>query len=117
MSKTRHPDEWRARLREAVDRTGKKHSYIAEEAGIHPCTLSRILTGQLRHPNFQSVVRIAHAAGETVGAILREKGFPFTLDERATLMQAAEIIMASENWGRNAGDEAWLWRFIGGLPE
>lgn len=117
MSKSRHPELWRARLREAVNRTGKKHSFIAEEAGIHPCTLSRILTGNLRHPNFQSVVRIAHATGESVGAILREKGFPYTVSERGTLMQSAEIIMHHEKWGLTRQDEEMLWRFLGRLPE
>jgi transcriptional regulator with XRE-family HTH domain len=65
-------DAWRRRLRDAIDRTNKKHSYIAECADIAPVTLSRILTGVCAEPRFTSVVRLAHEAGVTVGWLLNE---------------------------------------------
>lgn len=83
--------DWRARLREAVDRTGKKHSYVAERAGIAPATLSRILTGSM-NPRFDVVVRIAHAAGESVGWIVGEDAFTISAADRDRLIEAAEII-------------------------
>jgi hypothetical protein len=36
-------DAWRQRLREAVKRSGRKHSDIAWGAGVTPETLSRVL--------------------------------------------------------------------------
>jgi transcriptional regulator with XRE-family HTH domain len=79
-------DDWRGRLREAIDSTGKKHAFIAEEAGIDPTTLSRILTGRI-HPRFGTVVGIVHICGESVGWLLDEYGFTYSKEERAQLQR------------------------------
>ena len=85
---------WRSRLREAIDRTNKKHSYIAICAGITPVTLSRILTGESAEPRFTSVVRLAHEAGVTVGWLLdEESGVHVSDHERAQLRTAAHVIL------------------------
>ena len=86
-------DEWRVRLRAAIDRTNKKHSFIAEEAGIDPTTLSRILTGKMKRPSFVNIARIAHAAGTTVGEVLGERKVEFTAEEIAVLSRARDILM------------------------
>jgi len=83
---------WRERLREAIYRSGKKHSTIAEDAGVTPATLSRILTGKSR-PRFDTFVRIAHAVGETAGYLLGEHGFDFSREERETVQAAAMTLM------------------------
>jgi transcriptional regulator with XRE-family HTH domain len=91
-------DFWRARLREAVDATGKKHSWIAREARIAPATLSRILTGKHRHPTFESVVRVAYVCEVWVAWVLGEpgRGIELTEQERKTLRAAREILLRLE---------------------
>jgi len=63
-------DQWRERLRKAVkNRTAiayTKESAIARDAGIAPETLSRVLTERHGRPSFETVVRIALAAKESV---------------------------------------------------
>lgn len=108
---------WRHRLREAINRTGKKHSSIAAEAGITPETLSRILTGHHARVSFDLVVRVTHVVGQTVGWLLEEEDFRLNTQERKVLLSAAEIIMRNERWGLQPGDEERLLRFFGGLPE
>ena len=87
------PSGWLERLREAIDRTGKKHSTIAWDAGIDPTTLSNILRGKIKTPSFHNVVRVTHAAGETVGWLLGEYGFAFSGEERKRLRDAAATII------------------------
>ena len=86
-------DEWRHRLRAAIERTGKKHSYIARKAGIDPATLSRVLNGYHPRVGFDLVVSVTYAAGETVGWLLKEHGYTFSADERAKLRDAAATII------------------------
>ena len=83
---------WRARLREAVDRSDKKHSAIAWDVGICPATLSRILTGRTRRPSFEIVVRIAHLVGERVGWVLGENPYSLSLAEQELLRRAVATI-------------------------
>lgn len=92
MSKSEHPDAWRRRLREALDRHWKKRAAIAEDAGTNPETLSRIITGRCSRPGFDIVVRLAHAAGVTVGSLLGEPGYRLSQDRKARLAKAAEVI-------------------------
>ena len=103
-------DEWRKRLREAIDRTGKKYSAIAWEAGIDPTTLSRLLTGgahkPMCKPSFQTVVNVAHAAGESVGWILGEYGYSISEEERKKLRDAAAIIIEVTAAGRHLRKDA-----------
>src|ERR1044071_7511678 len=76
------PPDWRDRLRAAIVRTGLKQSAIAEAAGVAPGTLSRILTGRLGNPSFETVVRIAHVCNESVGWIFGERGFMLSSQQR-----------------------------------
>jgi transcriptional regulator with XRE-family HTH domain len=85
---------WRDRLREAVRRSGKKHSTIARDAGIAPETLSRVLSAKHGSPAFETVVRIAHATGHSVGWLLEERGFSFSPEQVRELRKAAAIIEA-----------------------
>ncbi len=91
---------WRDRLRLAVQRSGRKHSVIAAEAEIAPETLSRILTGTHTHPQFETVVRIVHAAGDSVGWVLGERGYSLSSWDRERLREAASIIAAATRDGR-----------------
>jgi transcriptional regulator with XRE-family HTH domain len=88
----RIPNDWRARLVSAVWRSGKKHRIIAEDAGITPSTLSRILNGRSQ-PHFEVVVRIAQAVGENVGHLLGEQSFELSSEQRAKVRTAAGILM------------------------
>ena len=72
-----------------------KHSIIALDAGIAPETLSRILNGGHSRPMFETVVRIVHATGHSVGWLLEERGFSFSPDEVRELRKAAAIIEAA----------------------
>ena len=76
----------------AIDSAGMKHSIVAMDAGITPESLSRLLTGESVRPTFQTVVNVTHAAGQTVGWLLEERGYTFSADERALLREAAVII-------------------------
>lgn len=85
--------DWRERLRDAVNRTGKKHSVIAWEAGFTRATLSRILTGAHGNPRVDTIVRIAHAVGENVGWIFDEPGYFLSGEQRAKVRTVAGILM------------------------
>jgi transcriptional regulator with XRE-family HTH domain len=85
-------EPWRARLRQSVEQSGRKHSFIAEEAGISPATLSRILTGRSKRPAFVVVVNIARATGEAVGWLLEERNYALGAIDRQALRRANEII-------------------------
>ena len=83
---------WRGRLREAVKRSGKKQLAIAWDAGITPATLSRVLTGTHDQPRFETVMKIAHAVGESVGWLCGEEQFYLSEPQRAKLKAAAAIL-------------------------
>lgn len=85
--------DWRARLRDAVNRSGKKHYLVAEDAGITATTLSRILTGAHAQPRFETILRIALAVDENVGWICREQGFSLSKEQRAKVQTAAVILI------------------------
>jgi phage repressor protein C with HTH and peptisase S24 domain len=74
---------WRHRLRAAIDASGRRHNAIAEAAGVCAETLSKVLNGGHARPAFDTVVRIAHAAGESVGTLLEEPAFVLTGEQRA----------------------------------
>lgn len=85
-------DGWRVRLRAAIDRTYKKHSFIAEQAGIAPETLSRILSGRT-NPSFETVVRLTYATGETISSLLGERAaVEFTRAEKDTIRRASDLL-------------------------
>jgi transcriptional regulator with XRE-family HTH domain len=83
---------WRERLREAIDRSGKKHSVVAWDAGVTRATLSRILTGKSQ-PRFETVMKIAHAVDENVGYLAGEQGFTLSREQRAQVQTAAVILI------------------------
>jgi len=85
--------EWRARLREAIERSGRKHEVIAWDAGTRPETLSRILHAHHVRPYFETIVRIIHAAGESVGWLLYERGYRISMKQRHQLRTAAAIVL------------------------
>jgi transcriptional regulator with XRE-family HTH domain len=85
--------DWRERLRDAVNRSGKKHYLIAEDAGVTRATLSRILTGVHSQPKFETILRIAHAAGENIGYLAGEQGFSLSREQRAKVQTAAVILI------------------------
>jgi transcriptional regulator with XRE-family HTH domain len=91
-SMTPYVGGWRNRLRRAIEASGKKHAAVAWDAGVDPTTLSRILNGHL-HPKVETVVRLARAAGETVGWLFNERGYQFSAAERAQLRDAASTIL------------------------
>src|ERR1044071_5831072 len=62
--------DWRQRLRDIITRKGYKHYLVAEDAGITNVTLSRTLTNPRSNPYLSTIVRIAHAIDEPVGALL-----------------------------------------------
>jgi transcriptional regulator with XRE-family HTH domain len=84
-------ENWRERLKFAVKRDGRKQAAIAWAAGITPETLSRIMTGRSARPQLETVARIAHACGTTVGWLLSETEL-LTSDERGTLRDGARIL-------------------------
>jgi transcriptional regulator with XRE-family HTH domain len=77
----------------AIRRTGRRQNSIAEQAGVSPVTLSKILTGGHANPRFATVVAITHAAGENVGWLLGEQGFSLSGDHRYKVRTAAEVLM------------------------
>lgn len=86
---------WRDRLRVAIEKSGKKQSAIAADAGITPTTLSRILTAAHARPTLDTIVRIARALDESVGWILDEPSFYLSADDQRKLHDAVRILDAS----------------------
>jgi SOS-response transcriptional repressor LexA len=84
--------DWRERLRAAVERSGRKHSAIARDAGVAPETLSRILTATHHRPTFDTIVRIARAVNENVGWLLDERGFTLSGDEQKQLRKVVRFL-------------------------
>lgn len=83
---------WRDRLRTAVERSGRKQSAIARDAGVTPETLSRILTATHHNPAFDTIVRIARAVNENVGWLLGERGFALSSDEQKQLRKVVRFL-------------------------
>lgn len=83
--------DWRERLRRAIERSGRKHSAIARDAGVAPTTLSRILNGRMA-PTFDAVVRITRAVNENVGWLLDERGFSLSADEQKQLRKVVRFL-------------------------
>lgn len=78
--------DWRQRLRDIIKRKGYKHYLVAEDAGITNVTLSRTLTDPRSNPYLSTIVHIAHAVDEPVGAVLGE---PLLSTTDAEELQAA----------------------------
>lgn len=83
---------WRERLRAAVDASGRTQNAIAASAGVSPETLSRVLSGVHAQPAFETVVRIAHAVGESVGTLLDEPAFFLDAEQRAEVRRVVNYL-------------------------
>ena len=68
-----------------------KHSAVAQDAGVDPTTLSRILNGRMT-PTFDTVVRITRAVSENVGWLLDERGFTLSIDEQKQLRKVVRFL-------------------------
>jgi len=86
---------WRDRLRMAIEKSGKKHSAIAAEAGVTAATLSRVLTAAHERPTLDTIVRITHAINENVGWLLDEPSYVLSADEQRKLHEAVTILETS----------------------
>jgi SOS-response transcriptional repressor LexA len=86
---------WRERLRAAVDASGRTQNAIAATAGVTPETLSRVLSGVHAQPAFETVVRIAHAIGESVGTLLDEPAFILDAGQRAEVRRVIDYLQAA----------------------
>jgi phage repressor protein C with HTH and peptisase S24 domain len=86
---------WRERLRAAVDASGRTQNAIAAAAGVTPETLSRVLSGIHVQPAFDTVVRIAHAIGESVGTLLDEPAFVLDGEQRAEIRRVIGYLHAA----------------------
>lgn len=84
--------DWRERLRRAINSTRRSQESIALQAGVSPETLSRVLTGVHAQPGFETVVKIAHATGESVGWILGETQAPLSADGYAMMREVADFL-------------------------
>jgi transcriptional regulator with XRE-family HTH domain len=84
--------QWRRRLTRAIDSTRRTQNSIAEQAGVSPETLSRIIHGIHAEPRFETVVRIIHATGETVGWILREPQTFLSADDSARMREVIDFL-------------------------
>jgi len=86
---------WRERLRTAVESSGRTQRAIAAAAGVTPETLSRILNSVHARPEFETVVRIAHAADENVGWLLAETGFSLSHGEMQQLRTTVSFLQTT----------------------
>jgi SOS-response transcriptional repressor LexA len=86
---------WRERLRAAIDASGRTQNAIAASAGVTPETLSRVLSGVHAQPAFDTVVRITHAVGESVGTLLDEPAFSLDGEQRAEVRRVIGYLHAS----------------------
>jgi SOS-response transcriptional repressor LexA len=86
---------WRERLRAAINASGRTQNAIAASAGVTPETLSRVLNGVHAQPAFDTVVRIAHAVGESVGSLLDEPAFSLDGEQRAEVRRVISYLNAA----------------------
>ena len=87
------PAGWRERLRQAVRESGRKQSAIAWDIGMTPESVSRILSAQHARPSFESIAKIARAAGVSLGWVMEEPGFNLTDEQRAKVRTAGVLLL------------------------
>jgi transcriptional regulator with XRE-family HTH domain len=80
---------WRERLREAV---GSVRAEAQHDAAIAPETLSKILNGHTRTPGFETIARIASAAGVQVGWILEEAGYAVSPHQIGEMLELIALL-------------------------
>lgn len=83
---------WQERLRDAVVRSGQKHSIIALDAGVAPETLSRLLNDPHQRPSLDTITKVAHAVNENVGWLLGERGFMLSARQLAELRGTVDFL-------------------------
>jgi len=83
---------WRRRLIHAIDLSRRTQASIAEQAGVSPETLSRVIHGVHAQPGFETVVKIIHAAGESVGWLLREPQTFLSADDSARMREFIDFL-------------------------
>jgi SOS-response transcriptional repressor LexA len=86
---------WRDRLRTSIEKSGKKHSVVAEEAGITAATLSRILSAVHERPALDTIVRIARTIDESVGWLLDEPSFFLSAEDQRKVRDAVRVLEMS----------------------
>jgi transcriptional regulator with XRE-family HTH domain len=84
--------QWRRRLTHAIDLPRRTQASIAEQAGVSPETLCRVLNGRHARPQFETVVRIVHATGESVGWLLREPQTFLSTDDSARMREFIDFL-------------------------
>lgn len=84
--------DFRARLRQAIDATGKEDKTIATDAGIAKETLSRILNGANQDPGFETMKRLATATNVTIGWLAGDE--PFSPADRDRLVDIIDYLSA-----------------------
>jgi len=83
---------WHDRLRQAIRASRMMQTEIAVRAGLPDETVSRIVTGQTRNPQLETLVCIAHAIGITVGWLLDEHGYSLSTEQVQRLRDARTTI-------------------------
>ena len=66
---------------------------IAADIGMTQANVSSVLTGKHVQPYFETVVKIAHAAGVSIGWVLEEPGFTLSDEHRAKVRTASVILL------------------------
>jgi transcriptional regulator with XRE-family HTH domain len=84
--------DWRKRFVHAIDITRLTQNSIAEQAGVSPETLSRIIHGIHAQPQFETVVKIVYATHENVGWLLGEQRAPLSSEEMARMREIADYM-------------------------
>jgi transcriptional regulator with XRE-family HTH domain len=80
------------RLRQAIDATGRKQSWVAARANVPEETISRIVTGQSRNPQIATLMKIAPVVGVSVGWLLDERGAAVSAGDARTITAAIDVL-------------------------
>lgn len=75
------------RIRAAIDAKHMSHSWVAEEVGITPASLSNILNGYTKDPRFFTVLAIARVIGEPLSALVDDPLLIWKNEELAKLRE------------------------------
>lgn len=74
------------RIRAAIPDERGEQKALAHRAGVTPETLSRILSGVIKEPGFETIARIARAAGLDMNRLVAESGDPVQVSAMAREM-------------------------------
>ena len=91
QSRTMAADE---AIRVRLAARGWNQAKLSEVSGVNEVVISRIMTGFTGEPELDTIVKIAHAFGETVGAFLGEKGFDLDAADQQYLRDHSRWIQA-----------------------